>query len=249
LNLLLLTPDELLDDGTVHLTGRRARHAHEVLRAAAGDALRVGVLGGRIGTGEVLEQSREMLRLRLQLDAEPPPRAKIHVLLAIPRPKQLKRAIPALTSLGVDTVVLVNAARVEKSYFDSKVLAPGFLDELITLGLEQARDTIPPRVLIRERFRPFVEDELESTFGPTPHRWLAHPVVERGPEALPRPGRDERVVLAIGPEGGWVPFELDLLQQRGFLPFSLGPRILRTEVAVPLLVGHVDLLRRMPTSA
>ncbi|MGA9524174.1 MAG: 16S rRNA (uracil(1498)-N(3))-methyltransferase [Myxococcaceae bacterium] len=249
MNLLLLSPDEVLDDCTVHLTGRRARHAHEVLRAAAGDVLRVGVRGGRVGTGEVLEQSRELLRLRVQLEADPPPRAKLDVLLAIPRPKQLKRVIPALTSLGVDTVVLVNAARVEKSYFDSKVLAPDFLDELITLGLEQARDTIPPRVLIRERFRPFVEDELDRVFGATPHRWLAHPVVDRGPEALPRPGPNDRVVLAIGPEGGWVPFELELLQQRGFLPFSLGPRILRTETAVPLLAGHVDLLRRLPTSA
>ncbi len=249
MNLLLLKSVELLDDGTVHLTGRRARHAHEVLRSAAGDALRVGVLGGRIGTGEVLEQSRELLRLRAQLDTDPPPRANVDVLLAIPRPKQLKRVIPALASLGIDTIVLVNAARVEKSYFDSKVLAPEFLDELVALGLEQARDTIPPRVLIRERFRPFVEDELDSAFGDTPHRWLAHPVVDRGAEALPRPGPHDRVLLAIGPEGGWVPFELALLQQRGFLPFSLGPRILRTETAVPLLVGHVDLLRRIPSSA
>jgi RsmE family RNA methyltransferase len=243
-NLLLLRPEELPStDGTVLLTGRRARHAHEVLRAAAGDQLRVGVLEGRMGTGEVVELSRELLRLRVTLDSEPPPRARLGILLAIPRPKQLKRVIPALASLGADTVVLVNAARVEKSYFDSKVLAPEFLDELVVQGLEQARDTTPPKILIRERFRPFVEDELGEVFPGAAHLWLAHPGSERGPESLPPPSREDPVVLAIGPEGGWVDFEVELLRSRGFLPFSLGPRILRTETAVPLLAGQIDLLR------
>ncbi|NPD28990.1 RsmE family RNA methyltransferase, partial [Corallococcus exiguus] len=52
-----------------------------------------------------------------------------------------------------------------------------------------------------------------------------------------------RVVLAIGPDGGWVPFEAQLLEAHGFLPFSLGPRILRVETAVPVLLGQVTLLK------
>jgi len=42
------------------------------------------------------------------------------------------------------------------------------------------------------------------------------------------------LVLAVGPDGGWVPFEADLLEKHGFRPFSLGPRILRVETAVPV---------------
>jgi RsmE family RNA methyltransferase len=53
------------------------------------------------------------------------------------------------------------------------------------------------------------------------------------------------VVVAIGPEGGWVPFEVQLLQARGFAPFGLGPRILRVDVAVPFVLGQVELRRRM----
>ena len=45
------------------------------------------------------------------------------------------------------------------------------------------------------------------------------------------------VALAIGPEGGWVPFELELLAAQGFRPVSLGPRVLRVETVVPFLVG------------
>jgi RsmE family RNA methyltransferase len=54
-----------------------------------------------------------------------------------------------------------------------------------------------------------------------------------------RPGR---VALAIGPEGGWVDFELTLLAARGFVPFSLGERILRVEVAVPYALGQLKAL-------
>ncbi|HET9451693.1 MAG TPA: 16S rRNA (uracil(1498)-N(3))-methyltransferase [Aggregicoccus sp.] len=243
MNLLLLRDGDFLDDGTVSLTGRRAAHALEVLRARPGEALRVGRLRGLIGSGEVLENAPGLLRLRVTLSDPPPPRAGIDLLLAIPRPKALKKVLPAVASLGVDRVVLVNAARVEKSYFDSKVLAPDFVDDLLSQGLEQARDTQPPEVLVRERFRPFVEDELSALFGPPEHaaRLLPHPPATQGLRALgPLP---ERLVLAIGPDGGWVPFEVDLLRAHGFQPFSLGPRILRVETAVPVLLGQMALLR------
>jgi RsmE family RNA methyltransferase len=234
-NLLLLAPGEILDDGTALLTGRRHEHAREVLRVQAGETLRVGVRGGKCGTGEVLSEGAEGLRLRLTLDADPPPRAGVSLVLAIPRPKALKRVIPAVVSLGVDRVVLVNAARVEKSYFNSKVLDPACLDSLIDLGLEQARDTCPPRIEIRERFRPFVEDELDEWAGASV-RVVLHPTACAG---IPQVETNRSVTLAIGPDGGWVPFEVDLLERCGFTPVSLGPRILRVEVAVSYALGRI----------
>ncbi len=242
MNLLLLFDEDFLPDGTARLTGRRAQHAREVLHAEPGEMLRVGRLGGLVGTGEVLENTEGVLHLRVSLTEPPPPRAQVDLLLAIPRPKALKKVLPAVASLGVDRVVLVNAARVEKSYFDSKVLAPAFVQELLLQGLEQARDTRLPEVLVRERFRPFVEDELDALFGKEALRLLPHPparqpLTDTGVEKAPR------VVLAIGPDGGWVPFEAQLLEAHGFHPFTLGPRILRVETAVPVLLGQVALLR------
>jgi len=237
-NLILLRPEELAPDGTARLTGRRAAHAREVLGARRGEVLRAGVLGGLLGEATVLSSTRDELVLQLSLTQAPPPRPGIDLLLAIPRPKALKKILPAAASLGVDKIVLVNAARVEKSYFDSKVLDRGFLDELLALGLEQARDTRPPEVLVRERFRPFAEDELDRTFGPS-RRLAAHPQAHRALEALPA-REPVRTVLAVGPEGGWVPFELELLAKVGFEPFTAGPRPLRVEVAVPYLLGRLE---------
>ncbi|HEY8210077.1 MAG TPA: 16S rRNA (uracil(1498)-N(3))-methyltransferase [Myxococcaceae bacterium] len=239
MNLLLLRDEDFVGVGAepgtqaVRLTGRRALHAHEVLRASHGVSLRVGRLGGLMGHGEVVRAEPGLLELLVSLSDPPPPRARCDLLLAIPRPKALKKVLPAAASLGVGKLVLVNAARVEKSYFDSKVLEPAFLEELLVLGLEQARDTVLPQVLVRERFRPFVEDELPALFEGA-RKLLPHPTAQ---EPLPRLSAGEPAVFAVGPEGGWVPFEVDLLQAAGFQPFTLGPRVLRVEVCVPYLLG------------
>lgn len=232
MNLLLLTPDEVRADGTAQVGGRRARHVAEVLRAGPGDTVRAGVLGGKLGTARLLSLEGEEVVLALTFAEEPPPRPEVDLLLALPRPKALRRILAAVASLGVDRLVLLNAARVEKSYFDAQVLAPERTRKHLIDGLEQARDTILPEVHLAPRFRPFVEDTLDGLLGPG-QRWLLHP----GPDTPPLHPPGGRITLAVGPEGGWVPFERELLAARGFQPLSLGIRSLRTETVVPFALG------------
>jgi RsmE family RNA methyltransferase len=232
MNLLLLNPDELSADGTARLTGARLRHLHEVLGVGPGSTLRAGVLGGRVGTAEVLALTDTEAVLRPTLDRPPPPKPGVDLLLAIPRPKALRRVLAAAASLGVDRLVLLAAARVEKSYFASPVLTPERMQRHLVDGLEQAQDTVLPEVHVEPRFRPFVEDRLDALLGPG-ERWLLHP----GDDGPRRPSSEGRLVLAVGPEGGWVPFERTLLEARGFRPLGFGPRTLRTETIVPFALG------------
>lgn len=235
MNLLLLADADFAPDGSVRLAGRRLEHVRRVLQPRTGDELRVGRLHGRLGTARIVAlDERELVLAPPELTDPPPPRAGIDLLLALPRPKILKKVLPAIASLGVDRLILLNAARVEKSYFDARLLAPDALAELLALGLEQARDTVPPEVLVRARFRPFVEDECATLLDETGTRLVCHPPAT---DPVPQRAGDARVALAIGPEGGWVPFELALLAAHGFRPVTLGPRILRVETAVPALIG------------
>lgn len=244
MNLILLFPGDFASDGTVRLTGRRARHVHEVHRARAGDSLAVGHVNGPVGKGTVLLVGPDEVRLSVVLSEAPPPPTGLDLLLAMPRPKVLRRVLQSAASLGARRIVLVNAQRVEKSYFDTPFLEPAEVERNLVLGLEQARDTMIPEVVVRKLLRPFVEDELESFWpGATCARLLAHPAAERGPKACDLGKAGSPAVIAIGPEGGWVPFELDLLAAHGFIPFGLGPRILRVETAVPFAFGQVQLLR------
>lgn len=234
MNLILLPPESLGEDGLVRLTGRQMRHVREVHRAETGQRLRIGLEGGRMGTAELLEDGPECLLLRATLDGEPPPRLPLTLLLALPRPKMLKRILQTVATLGVTRLVLMNSYRVEKSFWDSPFLQPEAIREELWLGLEQGRDTVLPEVVLEKRFKPFAEDRLPA-MAEGSLKLVAHPGAE---EACPV-GVNRPVTLAIGPEGGFIPYEVELLARQGFRPVHLGPRILRVETAVTALAARL----------
>jgi RsmE family RNA methyltransferase len=234
-NLILLFPDDFLDDQRVRLTGRRREHVMHVHRAAVGDALIVGIAGGRIGTGEVTRIGEEALEMRVAMHEDPPKPLALTLVLALPRPKVLNRVIAGATSLGVKRIYLVNAWRVEKSYWKSPRLSEENLLAQRILGLEQARDTALPAIEVRRLFRPFVEEEELPSIARDSLALVAHPTaVAECPRNVSQP-----VTLAIGPEGGFIDREIASLESIGFMPVALGPRILRVETAVPALLGRL----------
>ncbi len=243
MNLILLDDPDLRPDGTARLEGRRAVHIREVLRPSVGDRLAVGRLGGDVGEGEVLELGEREVVLRVRLLAPPPPASPVELVLALPRPKILRKVLQAAAAMGIGRLVLLGSYRVERSYFGSPLLEPKALEEQLRLGLEQGRDTRLPQVRVRRFFKPFVEDELEALF-PEGRRLLAHPAAPNPIDAIELAGRT-RALLAVGPEGGWTPYEASQLEARGFAPFQLGPRPLRVDAAVPYAVGQVEMWLRM----
>ncbi len=234
MNLLVILPEDLVAPDRAVLAGRRLRHVREVHRAAVGDDLAVGLLGGRMGRGRVLRLDDEALELEMRLDRDPPAKLPLTLVVALPRPKVVNRLVAAATSLGAARIVLVNAWKVEKAYWGSPRLAPANLLKQQVLGLEQAGDTVLPDVRLARLFRPFVEDELPGLLGGGT-ALVAHPGCGEGvPGTITAP-----VTLAIGPEGGWIDAEFESLLRAGLRPLDLGPRILRTETALAVLVGKM----------
>lgn len=234
MNLVLLLDGDLAGPGRARLTGRRFAHVRDVHRAEAGKALRVGLLGGLMGQGRVLEMGEDHLDLAFDLDRPPPPKRPLTLLVALPRPKVLNRVVASATSLGVARLVLLNAWRVEKSYWKSPRLEPESLRAQMLLGLEQACDTVLPELRLARLFLPFVEQDLPGLAAGS-RRLVAHP----GAAADCPRGVGGPVCVALGPEGGWIDAELASLGKAGFEPVSLGPRILRTETAVAALAGRL----------
>ncbi|UQS91096.1 16S rRNA (uracil(1498)-N(3))-methyltransferase [Pseudomonas chlororaphis subsp. piscium] len=231
MNLLLLEEADFIAADRVILRDRRLTHMQEVHRAAVGDSLRVGRIGGLMGSAELLRLEAQEAELQVSLDQPPPAKLPLTLVLALPRPKMLRRVLQTVAAMGVPRLVLVNSYRVEKSFWQTPFLEPEAIREQLILGLEQARDSVLPEVVIEKRFKPFVEDRLpalvEGTLG-----LVGHPGQY---PACPR-GLDEPVTLAIGPEGGWIPYEIDLLGKSGLQPVQLGERILRVETAVTALL-------------
>jgi 16S rRNA (uracil1498-N3)-methyltransferase len=157
----------------------------------------------------------------------------------------MRRLWAQLAALGVGRIILTNAARVERNYFDTHVLAEDCYRPLLIEGLQQARDTWLPSVSIHRQFKVLVEDELDGLF---PHglRLVAHPGRGRQLGALVRDHGGGRIMLAIGPEGGWNDFELKLLETHDFQPVDIGARTLRTDTACIALLSLVHDAQRVP---
>ncbi|MEO8480995.1 MAG: RsmE family RNA methyltransferase [Acidobacteriota bacterium] len=230
MNLILCARDEVDVSGRVHLTGDRARHVRDVLHAAPGQAIRVGIIDGPLGVGTVMAVADDAVDLACAFDDGVPERPAVDLLLAVPRPKVLRRLWAQLAAMGVGRIVLTNAARVERNYFDTHWLSPAAYRPLLVEGLQQARDTRLPLVTVHRQFRPLIEDALLGLV-PNALRLVAHPgVAESIPDVI-HDHSPQRVLLAVGPEGGWNAFELDLLASHGFVPAAMGLRTLRTDTA------------------
>jgi RsmE family RNA methyltransferase len=198
-----------------------------------------------MGEGLISAISRDEVMLQVRVDTPPPPKLGLSLILALPRPIMLKRVLAQATALGVDHIHLVNAGRVEKSFFEaSPVKDNGFTPFLIN-GLEQAVDTMLPTVSVHPRFRPFIEDVMPTL--PAGRKLIAHP--DGGEDLVCRgradQGKQGMTLLAIGPEGGWLDYEVGRFEEAGFLPFTLGPRILRVDTAVPAIIAQLSLLLRL----
>jgi RsmE family RNA methyltransferase len=234
MNLLLLSEADLLSPDTARVTGRRYRHMVEVLRVEPGQSVRAGLLNGLLGEARVTAVTASAIDLELQLTVPPPPPAPLTLILALPRPKALRRLLQGVASFGIAHLALCNTARVDKSYWQSPFLAADAVHEQLLLGLEQARDTRLPQVTLHPLFRPFVEDQLPQLAAGS-LKLVAHPASDAPcPCAVSAP-----VSLAIGPEGGFVPYEIDRLVAQGFRAVRLGHRPLRVEMALPALLGRL----------
>lgn len=235
MNLLLFTGDDRCGPDRIAVTDRRLQHLLQVHRAAAGHTLRVGELGGQLGSGEILEIGPERALLSVALDRAPPDKLPLSLVLALPRPKMLRRILRSVAEFGVAQLYLINSYRVEKSYWQTPVLDPASVREYLLQGLEQARDTILPAVHCHRGFKPFVEDRLPDLIEGR-RALLAHPG-----DYPPCPwGPGEQRLLVVGPEGGFIPYEVEKLQAAGCTTVSLGPRILRVENAVTSLLGRLQ---------
>lgn len=196
--------------------------------------LKVGVLNGGMGRGCVRYLDGNSCEMEVVFDGKSPPPLPCTLVLAMCRPKSLKKALEAAVVLGVKKIFIIQSWRVERSYWSSPVLTVSSLNEIIYLGLEQACDTILPEITTRRRFKPFVEDELPGVIKGT-EALVAHPAAKGiMPHQIGKP-----VTLVIGPEGGFIPYEIDMLENHGCRSVSFSKRILRVEQAVSAFLGRL----------
>lgn len=155
-------------------------------------------------------------------------RLAIEVYQALPEKERFELVLQKLTELGVSRIVPVETSR-------STTLAERDADqakshrwpEVVLRAARQCRRAMLPELFeiadLTAALRMADAAELKLMLYEGEETWSFA-------EALGRL-RPERVALLVGPEGGFTVDEVDAARAAGFLPVSLGPRILRTETA------------------
>lgn len=252
MNRILFEKKEIVD-GRAVFSDERAEHVLNVLHGAVGQVLKTGVVDGLAGTSTIVEirnlHEREpgsaqrgnglwageivVECLHTEKSVEP----WIDLILAPPRPRVLKRLIPQLTAMGVGKIVLVGAEKVEKAFWGAQLVKEEVYRPLLIDGLMQCGTTIMPEIRIEKNFRRYAEFGMEAEFENNV-RIVAHPPKEGEQYSASSYGA-MRPVVAIGPEGGWTDDEVAILESKGFLRYSLGSRILRTDTATISIIAQL----------
>jgi len=216
-----------------------------VLRVVPGQTVRIALIDGPLGVGTVESAGDGRVTLSCSFGADIPPRPRVDVLLAVPRPKVMRRLWAQLAALGVGRIILTNAECVERQYFDTHILAETCYRPLLIEGMQQARDTRLPVVSIHRQLKVLIEDQLDTLFGEG-LRLVADPQTATSIGAGVAAHADQRVLIAIGPEGGWNAFELALFQAHGFRAVGLGPRTLRVDTACTAILAITHAAMQAP---
>ena len=233
------------DERTIHLL--------KVLRKKVGDTFEAGILGGDRGTGRI-----ESIRLdgsvtfSISLREEVfPPLYPLRMAIGFPRPIQIRRILRDLSNMGIIAVDFMGTELGEKSYRETKLFSDGGAHSALIEGAVQARDTRIPLLTVYKSLeewlneRPWDKNRNEEGYDSYRKRHLLVAADNIRPEgalanlsALGQP-----IVLAIGSERGWSDIEREMLENSGFLRFSLGDRALRTETAC--IVGATMALEKI----
>lgn len=244
MNLILLTEQDQRSESNFFVEDSRAVHIRTVLQAAEGDSLDIGLVNGPVGRAEVAAIGESGIELHCDTWQQLPlPQPAVDLICALPRPQTVKKVLFTAGMCAVRRVFFIRANRVEKSFFHSPLLTDESMRPFLLEGMSQGKQTRLPHITIHERFRPFIENDLTQLLNDDRETTRLIPTPEaRSNLAAVWPTGKKSILAAIGPEGGWVDFELQQFESLGFLPIKLGRWVLRVEHAVTTLLGQIELM-------
>jgi len=243
LNLIILENTDYIEGTTYRISGPRLRHIRTILKAHLGDTIEAGLLNGPTATAKITELTKTSATLDCTF-AEPIAQQTpaIDLICALPRPQTLKKILQTAATMGVENIYLTNANRVEQCYFSASAMEPENIKHQLLAGLSQGKRTNLPKVHINPRFRCFFEETLPRIEAQQPESLKLVADVD-AKNYLTEIGKiTPRIIIAIGPEGGWIDFEIEVMDRMGFKSFKLSNSTLRVENAVVAAIAQIEIL-------
>ena len=207
------------------LTGEHADHLVRVLRAHVGQEFDIAA-GAVVRRGRIVSVQPSRVEFELGKDVPAATTPNITLLLAIFKFDRMEWAIEKCTELGVSRIVPVIARRTDAHLASAAAKRSERWGRLTLQAAEQSRRAAPPEIAAPIKLQEAanqITSGLKIALTESEQQVLLRDVLAGQPGA--------KIVLAVGPEGGWVDDELEFLKKAGWSSASLGSTILRAETA------------------
>jgi 16S rRNA (uracil1498-N3)-methyltransferase len=231
-----IVPTNLIRNDVATLPPDQLHHVQNVLRLRSGDEVEILDGEGSCYSGVLEFRDGQMQVCRLRSLASSAEVGQTLVLAAaLIKSDKFEWILQKGTELGVEEFIPLHTKfseiRIPISKFGSRRAR---WQRIVGEAAKQCRRLSIPRISMPMAFSDFLAQEnLADATGlicceKAENRWT------------PIPCLSNRIVICVGPEGGWDAAEVKQATQAGYVPFSLGPRILRAETAA---IAAVSILQ------
>ncbi|MGI5085817.1 16S rRNA (uracil(1498)-N(3))-methyltransferase [Treponema putidum] len=222
----------------------RYLHIKKILHLKEGDIFKAGIINGKIGEALILHLSEEKIVFSFcpnepdknldnidddKIESNPLPLPPIKIILGFPRPIQLRRILRDAASLGFAEIVLCGTELGERSYLKSNLSSSEEIKKYLLDGISQAGQTLLPEFSFCSSVKEALKNLKTASFKGGK---ILLDIGEHQPLSSFRMKKGEELIIAIGSERGWTQNEREAFFSAGFIPYSMGKRILRTETAL-----------------
>lgn len=220
------------------LIGDQASHLARVLRAQPGQIFDV-VADGFLHRAEVTSVRDDEVVFTLHEEQEADSALPVRLLLAVFKFDHLEWGIEKATELGAARITPVLARRTEKHLALAAAKRVERWRRIVREASQQSRRSDVPEVddpATLKHLLQTVDEPIKLLLAETEEENTLLAALEAAPQGA-------GIALAIGPEGGWAPDEMQLFHENGWQQVTLGPRILRAETAAIAALAVTSALR------
>lgn len=217
--------------GTVTIAGPLLHHLRDVLRYRPHDTLPLFDDRGRRYTVKIQRVTPEAITAEvLDESAAPAPGLEITLGVGIVKGPRMDGLIEKATELDVSRLVpLLTQRTVVRASGEGVLRQQRRWQRIAIAAAQQAETGHIPVIDLPETFEAFLKSDLAADL-----KVMFWEAPDRQRQSLRRVCdgiSPRRAIGLVGPEGGWAPEEVAAAQAHGFVPVTLGRRILRTETA------------------
>lgn len=232
-----IVPADAIADGSAVITGDLFRHMAKVLRLKNGTRVLLADGEGSEFTGIIRDIGKEKLVVALEESRTVTPAAtgpRITLYQGLPKGDKMELILQKTTELGVAEVIPFPAARsiprIRKGEEAEKVARWQRIAR--EAARQSGRGSVPGIALAKD-----LTDVVDSARHAVKLLLWEEEKVKRLKETLAGLPTPETVAVIVGPEGGLSAEEAAKARESGFIPVSLGERIVRTETAGLVMVA------------